>query len=162
MKRLVLVAITAAVLASSAGMAAAVTINDSVDRFTGIRKVMWTPVPSKPEEFTLTTALYMRKESGLSQLNISLITWADQQQYKSCNHIFWLADGKRVDGMNSEYSATHTNSAVIETFKLNPTSEALGELESATTVEFKVCNTEGVVSHDDLSGFKAVYAESKK
>jgi len=162
MKRLALVAITAAVLAGSAGMAMAVTVNDSIDRFTGIRKVMWTPVPQNPEEFTLTTAFYARKESGLSQLNISLITWADQQQYKTCNHTFWLADGKKIEGMNSQYSARHTKNAVIETFELSPTKEALAALESANKVEFRVCNTEGFVSDDDLSGFKAVYAESKK
>ncbi|MFP5424693.1 MAG: hypothetical protein ACLGJA_02435 [Gammaproteobacteria bacterium] len=162
MKRLSLMALTSAVLAASAGTSWAVSINDSVDKFTGIRKVSWTPVPSRPEEFTLTTALYVTKDSGLSRLNISLITWADHQQYESCNHTYWLGDGKRIDGMNEEYSVSFANGAVIETFKLNPTQEALGALEAAKRVEFKVCNTEGVVSENDLSGFKAVYAETKK
>lgn len=162
MKRFGLVALTALVALSSANSAQAVTINDSVDRFTGIRKVSWTPVPSHPEGFSFTTALYASNDSSLSQLNISLITWADHQQYKSCNHTYWLGDGKRIDGMNEEYSVNFAKGAVIETFKLNPTREALGALEAAKRVEFKVCNTEGVVSDDDLSGFKAVYAESKK
>ena len=138
----------------------AVTINDSVDRFTGVRTITWAPAPSGPEEFALNSAIFKTADPATQILKVELITYADRQQYESCNHVYWLADGKQVAGLDTVYSAEFGKSVVIERFKLEADDRTFQTLAAAKKVEFKVCNTEKVVSDNDLSGFKAVYAKS--
>ncbi|MBF8732797.1 hypothetical protein IRZ59_20385 [Pseudomonas guariconensis] len=160
MKRLALVALAGLVLAGGGQKVLAVTINDSTDRFSGVRTISWEPIPSRAEEFVLTSSLYKGKEAKVSRLSVELLTYGHSQQYESCNHVYWLADGIPVDGIPTDYSAEFASGVVIERFKLKPADGALDKLASAKKVEFKVCNTEGIVSDNDLSGFKAVFAKT--
>ncbi|OAI84867.1 hypothetical protein [Pseudomonas putida] len=161
MKRLAVVALAGMAMVGG-GRVLAVTINDSIDRFSGVRTISWAPIPSGPNQFVLTSALYGDKDMAVSRLSIEILTYSDTQQYRSCNHVYWLADGKPVAGMATDYSAEITSGTVIERFKLRPAEGALENLASAQKVEFKVCNTEVVVSENDLNGFKAVFAKTRK
>lgn len=162
MKRLALVVLAGFVMAGGGQKALAVTINDSIDRFSGVRTISWEPIPSGPEEFVLTSSLYKGKEAKLSRLSVELLTYSHSQQYGSCNHVYWLADGVPVDGISTDYSPEFASGVVIERFQLKPADGALEKLASAKKVEFKVCNTESVVSDNDLNGFKAVFAMTSK
>lgn len=158
MKRLAVVALAGMALASGVQQAMAVTLTESVDRFSGVKTVSWTPLPPGPGKFSLTSAIFSVDDQ--SRLVIDLLTYADKRQYGSCNYVFWLVDGKPINGIDTEYSADSAESTVIERFKLKPTDAALKTLAAAHKVEFKVCNTEDVVSDNDLDGFKAVYAKT--
>lgn len=158
MKRLAVVALAGIVLTSVVQQATAVTLNESVDRFSGVKTISWAPLPAGPEKFALNSSLYSAQDQ--SRLFVDLVTYSRHQQYGSCNFVFWLVDGKQLDGVDTEYSAEPAQGAFLERFKLKPTDAALRTLASAHKVEFKVCNTEGVVSDNDLNGFKAVYAKT--
>jgi hypothetical protein len=162
MKRLALVALAGITLAIAGQQALAASINDSVDRFSGVRTISWEPIPSGPEEFVLTSSLYQVKEASEGRLSVELVTYAHTQQYDSCNYVYWLADGVPVQGISTNYSVDFASPVVIERFKLVPAKGALEKLASARKVEFKVCNTESVVSDNDLKAFKAVFAKTSE
>lgn len=135
-------------------------LNDETDRFTGMRSVTWATLPSTEEEFVLKSSAYIA-ESGNAYYQVQLITYADSSRYQNCHWVDWLVDGRRAPELKAEYGLDHGSGVSIERFTVKADRKTLERLASARTVEYKVCNDEGVVRDEELRGLREVLAATK-
>ncbi|MCO7634098.1 hypothetical protein NJF54_19950 [Pseudomonas guariconensis] len=147
-------------LLSAPFLAHAGHLNDETDRFTGMRSVSWATLPSASEEFVLKSSAYIA-ESGNAYYQIQLITYADSSRYQDCRWVDWLVDGRRAPELKAEYDVDHGSGVSIERFTVKADRNTLESLASAKTVEYKVCNDEGVVRDEELHGLREVLAATK-
>lgn len=133
---------------------------DETDRFTGIRTVAWSTVPSSPGTFALNSYAYVA-ESGESSYQLELLTWSSSGQYRDCNFVNWLVDGRRATELNTEYNHSYAGSASAERFTLRVSRKTLEKLASAKKIEYQVCSDEGVATGEELEGIRQVSATTK-
>ncbi|WP_433734989.1 hypothetical protein [Pseudomonas monteilii] len=153
-------AVAGLVLLSSPLLAHAGKLSDATDRFTGLRSVSWSTVPSEPEAFTFNTYAYV-PEKNVAWYVVELITWADTAKYRNCNFVNWLIDGRRATELNAVYEPSYAGSATVERFTIKGSRKAIETFATAKTVEYSVCGNEGVVSPEDLEGLRQVIAASE-
>lgn len=156
----IITAIIALGMLNSPLMAQAGKLNDETDRFTGLRSISWSTVPSEPETFTFNTYAYVPEKNAPSYV-IELLTWADTGRYRSCNFVNWLVDGRRATELNAAYESSYAGSATVERFTIKGDLTAIEAFASAKAVEYKVCGDEGVVRAEDLEGLRQVIAATK-
>lgn len=147
-------------LLSTSLMVHAGKLNDETDRFTGLRSVSWSAVPSEPETFTFNTYAYISEKRGASYV-VELLTWADTGRFGSCNFVNWLVDGRRATELNAVYEPSYAGSATVERFTIKGSRKAIETFASAKTVEYSVCGNEGVVRPEELKGLRQVIAASE-
>ena len=135
---------------------------DKADRFSGSRTVHWNSIPSKEEDFALSTlAIYAKGQKTPAYYGVTLITYSHSWQFISCNFNDWLVDGKPFPALSGTYENSMAGSATIERFTAKMSRKDLETVAAAKLVEFKVCNTEGKVSSEDLSGIRKVLEATK-
>ncbi|MNK98509.1 hypothetical protein D3C87_1188750 [compost metagenome] len=144
-------------LSASAGV-----LKDETDRFTGSRVVIWNSLPSKADDFSLSTvALYSKGSPTPGYYRVQLMTWSDSGQFMECHHTNWLVDGTLDPYLEFEYSSASAGSAVLERFDKQMDRTNLQRLASAKLIEFQVCGTEGKVSQSDMDGMRKVLEATK-
>lgn len=153
-------AVAGLVLLSSPLLAHAGKLSDETDRFTGLRSVSWSTIPSEPEAFTFNTYAFVPETNGAWYV-VELLTWADTARYRSCNFVNWLVDGRRATGLNAVYEPSYAGSAAVERFTIKGDRKAIETFASAKTVEYSVCGSEGTVRAEDLDGLRQVIAASE-
>lgn len=153
-------AVAGLVLLSSPLLAHAGKLSDETDRFTGLRSVSWSTVPSEPEAFTFNTYAYI-PEKNVAWYVVELLTWADTARYRSCNFVNWLVDGRRATELNAAYEPSYAGNATVERFTIKGDRTAIEAFASAKTVEYSICGNEGMVHAEDLEGLRQVIAASE-
>lgn len=147
-------------LLSTSLMVHAGKLSDETDRFTGLRSISWSTVPSEPETYTFNTYAYIPEKRDAWYV-VELITWADAARYRSCNFVNWLVDGRRATELNAVYEPSYAGSATVERFTIKGDRKAIEAFASAKKVEYSVCGDEGVVKAEDLEGLRQVIAASE-
>ncbi len=156
----IIAAVAAMGLMSLPLWAQAVSVKDETDRFTGLRSVSWSTVPSSPEAFTFNTYAYLPEGQSAKYL-VELLTWGDEGRYRRCNFVNWLVDGQRATDLEATYASSSAGSATIERFTINLDRKAIEKLATAKSVEYKVCGDEGAIRADDLEGLRQVLSATK-
>lgn len=135
--------------------AAAVTVEDKTDRFTGDRSVVYSSIPEQGAH-SLSTYAFYSKGDPKPQYVLHLLTWGDEWRYLECKSNNWLLDGKPEPALVGKYENSMASSATVERFVYIVPRKVVERIASSKTVEFKVCSDEGVVSSKDLEGLRQV------
>lgn len=135
---------------------------DKTDRFSGSRTVSWNSIPPKEEEFSLSgLAIYAKGQKTPGYYSVTLTTYSDSWQFINCKFNDWLVDGEPFPALRGAYDNTMAGSSTIERFTAQMSRKDLEAVAAAKLVEFKVCNVEGKVSTEDLSGIRKILEATK-
>lgn len=149
------IALIAALIACSA--AAAGELTDRHDRFEQKRDLQWLSSvrSADPQAMGLTASVVFSSDQPVKVLAHLAGSFA-RIEYADCNKVHWLADGTPLEIESSTYRLLPRNEpgAYIEMFTSIFTVEQFARLARASVVEYKVCNTEGVLPAEDLAGVR--------
>lgn len=167
------VAYMASLLCSSVGLAQPSSVqvevlSEKVDRFDGSTTYVY-PVPGsrRINEPTLRVLLAFDTETRKrTELWVGFISGSEDWRYIDCHHLDWLVDDKRATtGESSHEGSVISHDRVLEYIDTAPTPAQVAKLASGTKVEAKICNTEIVLSDEDMQALRElnqVVATTKK
>lgn len=141
---------------SSVAQAGSTSLSEKTDRFTGIQSISWNSLPDNDGDFAFATSVAFSEVGNQRRYDGQLITYGDVGRFTNCNWTYWLLDGRKAPEIQTEYKSSHISSATIERFVLTDPEAMLPILAAAKRVEFRVCNTEGQISGEDLGGIRKV------
>jgi hypothetical protein len=154
-------AASAILILMMAAPAVAGILQEGSDRFSGTHHVRWSSIPGQSGGFALSTTAFYGKNDRPPAYSIALLTWSDSWQFLDCSFLSWLVDGSPAPYLQSKYSHSMAGTATMERFDIRISRENLEILAGAKLIEFKACNTEGVVSESDLDGLRQVVDKTK-
>lgn len=139
---------------------AAQTFEDSIDRFTGKRGIKYV---AKPKMTAPTVSTFVNVLDGEANSNLLITVFGFSRaggswKYLQCNQTHWLVDGNPFPTQGVIHRGKVIRGGVIEHLGQPLTLEQLDALAAATTIEFKICNDEFVMSKEDQEGLRQVAA----
>lgn len=136
-------------------------LTDRYDRFEQKRDLQWLSGvrSADPQAMGLTASVVFNGDQPINVL-AHLAGSFERIEYADCNSVHWLADGSPVRPKTSTYRLLQRNQpgAYIEMFTSIFTVDEFVRLARAKVVEYKVCNTEGVIPAEDLDGMRQIAA----
>lgn len=89
---------------------------------------------------------------------VTLTFWKQNKswEYLQCNALAMLVDGSPFPVRTSKHSGTVGSGYVVERINTSLTAAEATKLSEAKLVEFKICNTEGRFSENDLADLRKI------
>lgn len=148
-------------LALIAQQAHAGTLKDEVDRFTGMRSVVWSSIPESGGRFSFSTAVRYRDGSNTpTSHSVWINTYSARFRFDNCNSVAWLLDGERFT-LPMDYEMDVGSDVAIEHFFFTGKRELLERIAAAHKAEFLICNEESAISEADHNGLRQVLQITK-
>lgn len=139
-------------------VASAGELVDKMDRFTQKRKLAWMSSlrSSDPAAMGANTSVFFKGDEAV-RVFVYLAGGFEKARFRSCDRTYWLADGQPVTAESYSYKQTDLDAPPVRKLELLTsvfTPAAFKQLASAQVVEYKVCESEGVVPAEDVEGLR--------
>lgn len=87
--------------------------------------------------------------------SMMLTITGQEWKYLHCHEMDWLVDGKPMNFWSTRYDdQMGSGDYVMEFFNITPKRTSLEALAKASKVEYRICNTEYVLTRDELDGIR--------
>lgn len=148
------------VMLSTAALGAP-TVKREVDRFSGVDSASWTaetPIAS-PHRRTERVGLSVHGRTiGSTQTGqIILGVQSDGWAYLSCDHVYWLVDGRPYSISDVDvHRSVLVGGTVLEQFSFSLPLRRLASLSRAESIEFSICGDEMAFGPEHMEGLREV------
>jgi hypothetical protein len=134
-------------------------LTEKVDRFNGSKQVAWESFSDPGRGYSLNVYAHYAdaKDAKPYGYYALLVPPFGASSFSDCHHNQWLVDGKPARNLNGIYESMGSS----QTFRLELQRADLESIASASSVEFKICTSEGSISASDLAGVKKLVESTK-
>lgn len=141
-------------------------VSDEIDRFTGQREITYS-TSTKPRLGV--PHLFILSQSGGSKAPVHAIRFMispvpgrhaiQSAQFIGCRTIDWLIDGQPAQFGTVVHDLHRADLTLIEMVVQAVTPEQLAKIGRASSVEYRICGTEGTFSPEDIAAAGVVAAK---
>jgi hypothetical protein len=134
-------------------------VSDEIDRFTGKRNISYTS--SAEPKLGVPVISILAQQGGINAVRFMIAPtpgrYAIQSlQYIGCKQVDWLIDGEPLALGMVVHSSSRYGSMLLETITQEASAAQLAAIGSARQAEFRICQTEGVLSSEDVAAAKTI------